>query len=283
MGMMVGLTLGPAMPPSRRMAGSGAASLGMPLATGRPSLVDRAGGTSRLHSSSSSSQAWKALPPAMARASCSGGAASIGMTGMPARISAGATVSFSTSWSRLAPKAAKWARTPCMMASGIGPIQPSNSFQAERRRRMPTRNWCTCSELPARYTPSVSTSASTAALRAIWSRHSAAMRPMACAAVMSSRSLTDAAPRGAQNSAMAWARRLSRSSPGTASTSARRCANCASASPRSDLLRGSSTRLWRCCQPRATAKMAAGRPETSSNSSSEIGSSSAPARRMPVS
>ncbi|KAG1434824.1 hypothetical protein G6F56_014180 [Rhizopus delemar] len=63
MGMMVGLTLGPATPPSRRMAGSGAASLGVPLAMVWPLPAGTAGGTSRLHSSSSSNQAWKALPP----------------------------------------------------------------------------------------------------------------------------------------------------------------------------------------------------------------------------
>ena len=74
----------------------------------------------------------------------------MGITGMPARISAGATVSFSTSWSRLAPNAAKCVRTPCRMESGMGAIQPSKSFQAERSRRTPTRSWCTCSELPAR-------------------------------------------------------------------------------------------------------------------------------------
>ena len=192
---MVGCTSAPGTPPSRRMAGSGAASVGVPLAIAWPSGAAAGGGTSRLHSSRSSSQAWKALPPAMVRASSSGGVDSTGITGMPARASAGATVSFSTSWSRLAPKAAKCARACCSMASGTGAIQPSNSFQAERRRRTPTRSWCTCSELPARYTPSVSTSASTAALRAIWSRHSAAMAPMACGGLMSSRSLIAAAPR----------------------------------------------------------------------------------------
>ena len=219
----------------------------------------------------------------MVRASSSGGVDSTGITGMPARASAGATVSFSTSWSRLAPKAAKCARACCSMASGTGAIQPSNSFQAERRRRTPTRSWCTCSELPARYTPSVSTSASTAALRAIWSRHSAAMAPMACGGphVLAQLDRGRAAWRPEPGDGLGAARLMVVAGGGVDL-----CQFVRQLRQRVAAL-GLAARVQHqrvaLLPARAAAKMARGLPDTSSNSSSDMGSSSVPARRMPVS